>query len=89
MIDVWIGSNWQDSVASVTKAGLRAVVSAPWYLDYISYGADWKGYYKADIQDFTGTDAQKNLVMGGEEIYKKLKQKYLFVGLLLFCQFIF
>ena len=39
MIDVWKSN--KDSRAAITKAGLRAIYSACWYLNRISYGADW------------------------------------------------
>jgi len=38
VIDVWKGGNWQDEMANVTKAGFHSVLSAPFYLNYISYG---------------------------------------------------
>ncbi|KAH6943644.1 hypothetical protein HPB50_025028 [Hyalomma asiaticum] len=55
-----------DELASVTSAGYKALLSACWYLDYISYGPDWKKYYGCDPHHFAGTPAQKALVIGGE-----------------------
>ncbi|XP_056602810.1 beta-hexosaminidase subunit beta isoform X1 [Triplophysa dalaica] len=57
---------YQDEMARVTAAGFNALLSAPWYLNRISYGQDWMNIYKADPQNFTGTDEQKKLVIGGE-----------------------
>merc|ERR1711988_374431 len=54
-----------DTIIHVWK-GLRAILSSPWYLNYISYGSDWTKYYLAEPLDFHGTDAQKALVIGGE-----------------------
>ena len=45
---------------------MRVLLSAPWYLNYISYGTDWHKYYKIDPQNFGGNDKQRNLVLGGE-----------------------
>lgn len=53
-------------MASVTAAGYRALLSACWYLDHISYGNDWTKYYICDPQNFPGTPVQKSLVIGGE-----------------------
>ncbi|XP_049593318.1 beta-hexosaminidase subunit beta isoform X1 [Syngnathus scovelli] len=68
LIHVWKGSEqqYQNEMANVTAAGYRTLLSTPWYLNRISYGQDWQGHYKADPQDFQGTEAQKKLVMGGE-----------------------
>lgn len=55
-----------EELASVTSAGYRALLSACWYLDYISYGADWKKYYACDPHNFRGSPQQKALVIGGE-----------------------
>jgi len=68
IVDVWrwVGPDWQTEVANVTAAGFRTIVAAPWYLNYISYGLDWPTYYLSDPQNFTGTQAQKDLIIGGE-----------------------
>jgi len=47
------------------QLGYRAVLSACWYLNIISYGPDWEKYYKCDPHNFTGTPEQKRLVIGG------------------------
>jgi len=80
IVDVWKGGNWTAEVAKVTAAGFQTIVSAPWYLNYISdpyspdpacnapfaeYG-DWCGYYIVDPQNFPGSPAQKALMIGGE-----------------------
>ena len=41
VIDVWKGGGWQKEMAAVTAAGFHSVLSAPFYLNYISYGEDW------------------------------------------------
>ena len=42
VIDVWKGgSDFASEMYNVTKAGLKTILSACWYLDLISYGQDW------------------------------------------------
>jgi hypothetical protein len=69
VIDVWKGGNWQDEIANVTRDGFHAVLSAPFYLNYISYGEDWPKYYSVEPSNFTGGEAAdaKGLV-GGVEV---------------------
>lgn len=50
----------------MTEQGYFGVFSSCWYLDYLETGGDWIKYYKCDAHGFNGTDAQKNLVLGGE-----------------------
>ncbi|XP_078127668.1 beta-hexosaminidase subunit beta isoform X1 [Sander vitreus] len=68
LIHVWKGNQeqYQSEMANVTSAGYQTLLSTPWYLNRISYGQDWHGHYKADPQDFNGTEEQKKLVIGGE-----------------------
>ena len=70
IVDVWKNSPWQDELASVTKAGYSAILSAPWYLNYIENPyptkGDWQSYYLVEPLDFEGSEAQKQLVIGGE-----------------------
>ena len=42
VIDVWKNSNYKPELFNITAAGLKTVLSACWYLDLISYGADWQ-----------------------------------------------
>ena len=53
----------------MTGDGYRAILSAPWYLNYIDYGSDWTQYYKVDPTDFGGKDDSFKLVVGGEVRY--------------------
>ena len=48
-----------------------AVLSAPFYLNYISYGDDWKKYYETEPSNFTGGEAAtaKGLVGGVEACF--------------------
>ncbi|XP_056395945.1 beta-hexosaminidase subunit beta isoform X1 [Hyla sarda] len=66
IVEVWKGENYQEELYKVTDAGLSAILSSPWYLDYISYGQDWQKYYKVEPLNFNGTAQQKELVIGGE-----------------------
>ncbi|XP_019636697.1 PREDICTED: LOW QUALITY PROTEIN: beta-hexosaminidase subunit alpha-like [Branchiostoma belcheri] len=66
VIQVWKRGNWAGKMAQVTQRGLRTILSACWYLDLISLGEDWPPYYRCDPHAFSGTKAQKDLVLGGE-----------------------
>lgn len=57
--------DYLQELKNITENGYRAIVSAPWYLNYISYGADWPKYYSEEPLNFQGSRKQKALVMGG------------------------
>ena len=49
-----------------TTDGHTTLLSAPWYLDYISYGVDWPKYYQVEPQAYLQSAKQQKLVLGGE-----------------------
>jgi hexosaminidase len=67
VVEVWRGgeTGWQDEMNKVTAAGYRSILSSPWYLNYISYGADWKKYYLEEPTAFNGTQKQIEKLIGG------------------------
>ena len=72
VIEVWKGgadgSAWPPEMARVTSAGFRTVLSAPFYLNYISYGADWQKYYEVEPANFSGGGAAEATgLIGGLE----------------------
>lgn len=71
IVTVWKGwpgkDAWARKTAEITSEGLPAILSAPWYLNYVGYGSDWVKYYKVNPQAFTG--GNKDLVYGGEVTY--------------------
>ena len=54
IINVWKGGDyeWQYTMENVVRHGYKAILSAPWYLNYISYGRDWTKYYEQDPHTF-------------------------------------
>ncbi|XP_054715055.1 beta-hexosaminidase subunit beta-like [Uloborus diversus] len=57
---------WENYIVPIARKGYQIILSACWYLNYISYGQDWKKYYACDPRNFNGTEAEKDLVIGGE-----------------------
>lgn len=60
VVEVWIGNKMEEELQNVTGAGFTTILSAPWYLDYISYGQDWQRYYKVEPLNFPGQFFQSN-----------------------------
>ncbi|XP_038561094.1 beta-hexosaminidase subunit alpha isoform X2 [Micropterus salmoides] len=68
VLHIWKGdpASYKAELSSITKAGMRVLLAAPWYINHISYGQDWRNYYTVQPQNFSGTEEQKKLVIGGE-----------------------
>lgn len=69
IIQVWreeVPVEYMKEMEQITEAGYRALLSAPWYLNRVTYGPDWKNMYKVEPLAFHGTPEQKALVIGGE-----------------------
>ncbi|XP_029430593.1 beta-hexosaminidase subunit alpha isoform X2 [Rhinatrema bivittatum] len=62
----WTKNMYLQELAAVTKAGYRALLSSPWYLNVIAYGQDWTQAYLVEPLQFAGSPEQKALVIGGE-----------------------
>jgi len=66
IIHAWL-PNWKKVFQNATSEGYRCILSACWYLNRISYGEDWKKFYKCDPRSFnvTAPYSQQQLVLGG------------------------
>lgn len=56
-----MGGGADKEMNKVTAAGYTTILSAPWYLDYISYAQDWQKYYKVEPLNFNGQFAQPHV----------------------------
>ncbi|KAG9488093.1 hypothetical protein GDO78_007736 [Eleutherodactylus coqui] len=54
VVEVWKENGYQQEMAAVTAAGFQVLLSAPWYLNRISYGQDWIPAYRVEPTNFTG-----------------------------------
>uniref|UniRef100_A0A8C9ZQI0 Beta-hexosaminidase n=1 Tax=Sander lucioperca TaxID=283035 RepID=A0A8C9ZQI0_SANLU len=68
MLHIWKGTpaSYKEELSRMTKAGMRVLLAAPWYINHIAYGQDWRNYYTVQPLNFSGTEEQKKLVIGGE-----------------------
>lgn len=57
IVEVWRGNStvpWQHYMTRIASQGYKTILSSCWYLNYISYGQDWRKYYQCEPQNFTG-----------------------------------
>ncbi|PVD22181.1 hypothetical protein C0Q70_17986 [Pomacea canaliculata] len=61
IIQVWkdkdgrtAATHWEEYANNLTARGHNVVVSSCYYLNYISYGQDWRTYYRCDPHNFNG-----------------------------------
>lgn len=68
VLHIWKGlpADYKVELSKMTKAGHRVVLGAPWYINHITYGQDWRLSYNVHPQNFSGTEEQKKLLIGGE-----------------------
>ncbi|XP_065318162.1 beta-hexosaminidase subunit alpha-like isoform X1 [Gordionus sp. m RMFG-2023] len=66
IVQIW-RSGWTSKLKAILKAKLYAILSSPWYLNYVSYGRDWQTYYLVDPFDSDNiTDVDATYFLGGE-----------------------
>jgi len=58
-------STWQEYLNQVTNDGYRAILSSPWYINFVSYGyQEWYKFYQVEpMRNFSGNP---ELLIGGE-----------------------
>ncbi|XP_059917944.1 beta-hexosaminidase subunit alpha isoform X1 [Gadus macrocephalus] len=68
ILHIWKGlpAQYKAETSRMTKAGHRVLLGAPWYINHIAYGQDWRISYNVQPLNFSGTEEQKKLVIGGE-----------------------
>lgn len=72
-IQIWkdkaIGfAEWAEYLNNITADGYPVILSAPWYINFVSYGyQEWYKYYLIEpMANFNGTAEQAKLLRGGE-----------------------
>ena len=54
VVEVWKMECYRCKMRKVTKAGLRAILAAPWYLDLPGPTHEWARYYNVQPLAFKG-----------------------------------
>lgn len=56
VLHIWKGTpaSYYEELSKMTKAGMRVLLAAPWYINHISYGQDWRDYYTVQPLNFSG-----------------------------------
>jgi len=59
---------WYEYLSDITAHGYQAILSSPWYINFVSYGyQEWYRFYQVEpMANFTGTSEQAKLIIGGE-----------------------
>lgn len=69
IVEVWKDfptKPWTESMNSIAEYGNDLLLSACWYLNYISYGQDWEKYYQCEPHSFSDNPIKQSRVIGGE-----------------------
>lgn len=69
IVEVWkdyANKTWKESMNLMSEYGNPLILSACWYLNYISYGQDWEKYYTCEPHSFTDNPIKRSRVIGGE-----------------------
>lgn len=69
IVEVWKdypSKPWTESMNLMSEYGNPLLLSACWYLNYISYGQDWEKYYNCDPHSFSDNPIKQSRVIGGE-----------------------
>lgn len=69
IVEVWKDyptKPWTESMNLMAEYGNPLILSACWYLNYISYGPDWEKYYQCEPHSFTDNPIKRSRVIGGE-----------------------
>jgi hypothetical protein len=56
-VQIWKDTNtlpehkkWYEYLSNITRDGYSAILSSPWYINFVSYGyQEWYNYYKVEV----------------------------------------
>lgn len=66
---------WRDYVHDLTEAGHQIILSSCWYINYITYGQDWRNFYNCDPTDFQGKTFWDFVFAVGGDVSLKILQR--------------
>lgn len=63
VLHIWKGTGYKAELSRITKAGMRVVLAAPWYINHIAYGQDWHNSYTVQPLNFSGVFMSKLFII--------------------------